>query len=186
MSSFVYYLNRLYFSLYAILLFFTHLLDAFLELALYRPLYSFPFIRRRLAKFGLTYDTWIKSSNEFFVNPRQGILMFFTNTLVTYVILGMILLFTNIIYIIYGTSVRFFLFNYLELFLTSTLLFSLSLCHIFIWRNDRYIQYFSVFETESRKKRVTWGVGVFLFCVILTVTIIGTFRYAEIKYEYWK
>lgn len=187
MKAFVSFWNRVYFSLYCILYFFTHyFLGMILKYLFYRPMSTLPIFKRRLTKHRLTTQTWIEQVDYFYENPRSGFLMFFTNAAITYVIYLLFFLFINIIYVVYGTSIRVLIFEHLELFVSIILGFSVSFCHIVIWKNNRYLSFFSFYKKESRIKRVIWSIGTFLFLIILTTIVFLTFRYAEIRNGFWE
>lgn len=183
MLPFLEFWNRIYFSLYSILLYISHyVLGSVLEYLFIRPLYSFPIIRRRLKKNGLTsYKTWIKTADSYYENPRTGQLMYFTNGAITYVLLGLWLLCFNIFYIVFGVSVRTFMFTHLKFIIILITGLSILFCQIVIWHKERYIKYFDQFNKEGLNKRIVWCIGTLAFCIILTVAIYFTFMYAEMK-----
>lgn len=185
MSTFSYFWNRIYYSLYCILCFISHSWGNVLKMILCRPLYSIPFVRRRLAMYGFTYETWIEYVLNFWENPKSGMQMFFLNGAITYIVLLLILLFINILYCIFGIEIRILLFDNLELCFIILGVLSISFCQNIIWKKDSYLNYFSHFEKESRKKKTVWCIGTILLTVLLTIITFLTFWYAEVKNGLW-
>ena len=187
MEGFMYFWNRLYFSLYNILYFLTHhLLGGILRLCFYRPLYCIPFVKRRIDNLYSDYNTWIKSVNDIYENPQSGMLMFFTNAAMSYVILLLFLLSANVLYLVYGVGIRMFFFEHLKILMVFIIGLVLLFCKIVIWRNDTYLRYFSIFEKEGLKNKIVWCFVTLFFVAMLTLFTILTFRYAEIQNGFWQ
>lgn len=186
MDSFILFWNRLYFSQYNILYFFTHYILGFLLRAcFYRPLYSIPLVKRRIDKLYSNYDTWIKSVNDIYENPKSGQLMFFVNAAITYVILLLFLLFFSVLYSLYGIGVRMFFFEHLKPLFVFFIAFAIIFCKIIIWKNDSYLRYFSIFEKEPLMNKIVWCIGTVFFTAILTILTIFIFRAAETENGFW-
>lgn len=186
MDGFILFWNRLYYSQYKIFYCLTHnLLGFLLKYCFFRPLYSIPVVKRRIDSLYSDYNTWIKSVNNIYENPQSGMLMFFTNAAITYVIILLFLLTANILYIIYGVGVRFFLFEHLKLFFVFIIGLAILFCQIVIWKKDSYLRYFAIFEKEGLKKKVLWCVGTVLLTVFLTIITALTFWHAEVKNGLW-
>lgn len=186
MDSLILFGNRLYFSLYNILYFFTHyILGSLLRVCFYRPLYSIPLVKRRIDKLYSNYDMWIKSVNDIYENPKSGQLMFFVNAAITYVILLLFLLFFSVLYSLYGIGVRMFFFEHLKPLFVFFIAFAIIFCKIVIWRNNSYLRYFSIFEKEPLMNKIVWCIGTVFFTAVLTILTIFIFKAAEIENGFW-
>lgn len=186
MDKFMLFWNRLYFSLYEILYFIHYLLGCIIRFFFCRPLYSIPIVKRRIDSLYSNYNTWIKSVSGIYENPQSGILMYYTNAAITYVIILIFLLLANVLYVIYGIGVRMFFFEHLKLIFVFIIVFAILFCEIIIWRNDYYLRCFSIFEKESLRKKIIWCIATVFITGVLTVLEFLIFRYAEIKNGFWR
>lgn len=175
------FLNRIYYSLYNINFFIGHYVFGKPIILLFAwPLYCIPFVRKRLAKFGLTFESWTKISED----TSDRIMSYkYTRRFMAFVLFSPFLLLAEILMILIGNSFRTLLFENLLLFLIIVTVVTYLINDRFVWKNDRYfIKYLPVFEKETMKKKVLWGVGTFLYCISSLVLMFLLLYYAEIKF----
>lgn len=90
------------------------------------------------------------------------------------VVISPILICAHILAIVYGAGAKALLFNHYGLILIILFLLCLLFEYIVLWKDSRYLKYFSKFEKESRKKKITWCIGVAIYCIILLVAWLWT------------
>lgn len=177
-------MNRLYYSLYSIVYFVNHyLLGKTIEVFLCRPLYYIPFIKKHLDKNGLTYEEWVKNSDSV---VDQSMSYYFIYFFMAYIVTSPLFLIIVFLQILLGDSVRKLWGENLLLFIIIIIGLSYSFCHYFVWRGNRYLKYFSMFNQEGVKKRVVWSLFTILYSILYAVIFLYLFKYAEMRLGYWR
>ena len=158
-----------------------YVLNPILIYTVCRPLYSIPCIRRRLKRHGLTFNGWIEHCDALFEDPEDGFFMRSVNGGMTFILMSFILIGINVAQIVFGTGVRDFWWDNLELNFLLILIFCLAFCHVVFDKKDRYLKYFSKFEKEGTKKTTIWCIGTLIFLIVQTTLIFITYVCAEKK-----
>lgn len=166
-------LNRIYYSLHNINFFISHYVFGKPIVALFAwPLYCIPFARKHLKKKGMTFESWMKISNDTadYISGSYNIHFF-----MSHVLYSPFLFTAAILQILIGESFHALFFNNLLLFLIIISTVNYLICHRFVWKNDRYKKFFRDFKKEGVKKKVIWGLGTFLYCILYPVLLIFLF-----------
>lgn len=167
------FLNWLLFSLYNVLYFFELLISEIVDLLLMRPLYSLPCVRKRLKKKGFdSFKDWKRCLNS----SIKGRL---TSGYTPYDFYGIaLLLFALPIYLLLSLYILAFGWSSFSRFLIHPIVATALgiapawiLSDIVFWKKYRYLGYFSIFEKESRKKKIVWAIGVFFGLLLLIAAI---------------
>ena len=174
------FLNRIYYSLYNINFFIGHYVIGKPIIFLFaRPLYCIPFVRKRLAKFGLTFESWTKISED---TSDRILSDKYTIRFMAFVLFSPFLLLAETLMILIGNSFRTLLFENFLLFLIIVVVVTYLINYRFVWKNNRYfIKYLPILEKETMKKKVLWGVGTFLYCISALVLMFLLLYYADIN-----
>lgn len=152
-----------------------HVLDKLLGMMFQKPLYRLPFVKRLLQKQNMnTYDDWIKKTNKPFEDPEYGVYMFVVNKIIAFIIIGPILLLTNIMLILTDTALRPLFDKYAIPYFIILLLFSWAVSYMFLWKDSVYLKFFERFEKESSVKKVVWGIGITLYVIALSALCFWT------------
>lgn len=178
--------NRIYFSIYS-LLYFTNriMIGKVIETVIVRPLYSIPWIRRRLDKNGMDFETWINVSDSQLDNPRYGLLNWLVGFIFAYIVTSPFLLFIVILQILIGHSFRDFVAQNLGIIAFVVIASTFFLSNQFVWKDDRYLQYYKIFEKEGKKSVIAWSLSVLVYGCVFAIVFFYLFRYAEMKLGYW-
>ena len=167
------FLNWLLFSLYNVLYFFELLISEIVDLLFTRPLYSLPCVRKRLKKKGFdSFKDWKRCLNS----SIKGRL---TSGYTPYDFYGIaLLLFALPIYLLLSLYILAFGWSSFSRFLIHPIVATALgivpawiLGDVVFWKKDRYLGYFSIFEKESRKKKIVWAIGVFFGLLLLIAAI---------------
>ena len=157
-SKFVYFCNRVYFSVYYLVTTFNKCLTFWVP-------------KRKKYK-GEDMDV-------FFNNPDYGFFMYYVNYAMCGILLGIMLLSIPILQIILGIKFRdIWMKNMVFVFIAFggiSMLFS----HIVLWRKNLYLKYFRLFEKETRRSKVKWNVLTFISYVALYVLLFLLYVLAE-------
>ena len=172
------FLNKVYYSLYNINFFIGHYVFGKPIVALFaRPLYCIPFVRKHLEKKGLTFDSWTKISQD---TSDRILSDKYTIRFMSFVLLSPFLLLAETLMILIGNSFRTLLFENLLLFLIILVVVTYLINYRFVWKNDLYFtKYLPILEKEPMKKKVLWGIGTFLYCILSLVLMFLLLYYAE-------
>ena len=177
--------NRIYFSIYS-LLYFTNrfVIGKIIEILISRPLYSIPWVRQRLEKNGMDYNAWTNESHSQLDNPRYGLLNWLSGFLLAYIITSPSFIFIIILQILIGQNFRDFVSQNLGIIVIIVMAFFFYLSYRFVWKSDRFLDYYKIFEKEGRKSVVIWSLSVLLYGIVYAIVFLYLYRYAEMKLGY--
>ena len=170
------FLNRLLYSLYNLMYFSGLPIYATLELLVQRPLYCLPFWKRHLKK-----QYGINSFKEYKDRTRSGLYKIVdspTSGFIRFSLTGLALLLfalpfylvINIWMICYGPQAYDIVGRHLLLVVGLGIVPSWIIGELVYWKKDRYLNYFAVFEKESKKTKIVWTIGTTLALCLLIVT----------------
>lgn len=169
-------MNLLLYSLYKMLYYFTYLIHEILALLYSRPLYSLPCMRRRLKKKGFnSFDEWKRNTDAvaygIMGSPTAVFTVYFLNYLSLALLSLPIYLLLSLYILVFGWSTfsRFLIHPIVATALGVAPAWILS--DFFFWKKDRYLDFFAIFEKESRKKKITWAIGVTLGLLLLLAAV---------------
>lgn len=156
--------NRVLYAIYEVWVLLTRLLAWLFDWTFGRPMYSIPFVRKRINKVnGVKEYESFKKGLEI---PKTA---FLPNKLVFFVFFLPISLLFNIVTIVVGSplTLLYCTFPYPFIMITIIMALSILLCHYFYERDNRYIVFFNRFEKDSLLKRVVWVIGTFFAFILL-------------------
>ena len=170
------FLNRLLYSLYNLMYFSGLPIYAAVELLVQRPLYCLPFWKRHLKK-----QYGINSFEEYKDRTRSGLYKTLDHPasgFTLYCLTGLALLLfalpfylvINIWMICYGPQAFDVVGRHLVLVVGLGIVPSWIIGHLVYWKKDRYLNYFAVFEKESKKTKIVWTIGTTLALCLLIIT----------------
>lgn len=168
------FLNRILYAIYEVWIFSNQFVYWFVSWTFGRPLYSIPFIRKRINEREGVTD--YKSLSNNLKIPESA---FLYNKLSIFIFALPIFAVLNGVTIIIGTPLKW-LYTKSPIFIVlfiSVFLISFFLNNYFFWNEDRYLTFFPSFKKEHIIKRLAWIVGTFAALVLLTVLNIRTFCY---------
>ena len=177
--------NRIYFSIYS-LLYFTNrfVIGKIIKILISRPLYSIPWVRQRLEKNGMDYNAWTNESHSQLDNPRYGLLNWLLGFLLAYIVTSPVFIFIIILQILIGQSFRDFVLQNLRIIVIVVMAFFFLLSYRFVWKNDRFLEYYKKFEKKGRKSVIIWSLSVLLYGIVYAILFLYLYRYAEMKLGY--
>lgn len=166
------FLNWLLYSLYNMLYYSGLLINEIIDLLFARPLYSIPYMRRRLKKNGFnTFNEWKRSTNAISYgimgSPTSGFTLYYLSYLSLALLSLPIFLFINLLILVFGWAVYDTLTIHPIVITALGIVPAWILSDIVFWKKDRYLGYFAIFEKESRKKKIAWAIGVFFGLLLL-------------------
>ena len=175
------FLNRLLYSLYNLMYFSGLPIYATLELLVQRPLYCLPFWKRHLKKqYGINtfkeYKDWTRSGlYKTLDHPASGFTLYYLTGLALLLFALPIYLVINVWLICYGPIVG----RHLLLVVGLGIVPSWIIGHLVYWKKDRYLNYFAVFEKESKKTKIVWTIGTALaLCLLIVANFMLMWYYA--------
>ena len=62
--------------------------------------------------------------------------------------------------------------------------FFFFLSYRFVWKNDRFLEYYKKFEKKGRKSVIIWSLSVLLYGIVYAILFLYLYRYAEMKLGY--
>ena len=158
--------NRVLYAIYEVWILLNRLLSWLFDWTFGRPLYSIPFVRKRINKVNdvKEYESFKKGLEI----PNTA---FMPNKLAYFIFFLPILLLFNIITIVVGSPLTLLYCTFPFPFIMIAIIMALSilLCHYFYERDNRYIVFFNRFEKDSMLKRVIWVIGTFFAFILLLV-----------------
>lgn len=178
------FLNRLLYSFYNLMYFSSLPIYAAVELLVQRPLYCLPFWKRRLKeKYGIStfkeYKDRTRSMYKTSNNPTQGFTLYFLAGFALLLFALPIYLVFNILMLLYGAQASDIPGRHLILVVALGIVPSWIIGELVYWKEDRYLNYFAIFEKEDRKKKIAWTVGTTLaLCLLIVANFMLMWLYA--------
>ncbi len=158
--------NRVLYAIYEVWILLNRLLSWLFDWTFGRPLYSIPFVRKRINKVNdvKEYESFKKGLEI----PNTA---FMPNKLAYFIFFLPISLLFNIITIVVGSPLTLLYCTFPFPFIMIAIIMALSilLCHYFYERDNRYLVFFNRFEKDSMLKRVIWVIGTFFAFILLLV-----------------
>lgn len=168
--------NRFLYAIYDVWTFFLWVIDWLVDWSFGRPLYSIPFIRKKInEREGV--DNYISLRRKWKI-PKSA---FCYNKLSIFIFILPLFLFLNVATIIIGNPLKLLYTKNVVwcvvLLISIIMLPSFILDEYFFWRKDRYLTFFSIFKKEHLIKRIAWVVGTFAMLILLLVVNVKLFCY---------
>ena len=169
------FLNRLLYSLYNLMHFAGLPIHTAVELLVQRPLYCLPFWKRHLKKqYGIcTFKEYKDRSRSMLYknvdSPASGFTLYFLTGLALLLLALPIYLVFNILMILYGPQAFDIPGRHLILVVASGIVPSWIIGELVYWKEDRYLNYFAIFEKESKRTKIAWTIGTTLALCLLIV-----------------
>ena len=179
------FLNRLLYSLYNLMYFSGLPIYAAVELLVQRPLYCLPFWKRRLKeKYGINTFKEYKDRTRSGLyktldHPASGFTLYCLTGLALLLFALPFYLVINIWMICYGPQAYDIVGRHLLLVVGLGIVPSWIIVHLVYWKKDRYLNYFAVFEKESKKTKIVWTIGTALaLCLLIVANFMLMWYYA--------
>ena len=179
------FLNRLLYSLYNLMYFSGLPIYAAVELLVQRPLYCLPFWKRRLKeKYGINTFKEYKDRTRSGLyktldHPASGFTLYCLTGLALLLFALPFYLVINIWMICYGPQASDIVGRHLLLVVGLGIVPSWIIGHLVYWKKDRYLNYFAVFEKESKKTKIVWTIGTALaLCLLIVANFMLMWYYA--------
>jgi len=191
--------NRMLYSLCYIESYFAKLIGSiinktlgpFLQVALISFFYLIPILRKRINKAlgAETYESCQENAHKLLVSRSRQIK---PSQLSPYRIYPLSVMFFCLpvyffisICTLCGKHIWLFVNHYGIIFMMVPCLFSMYLAHMFFWRKDRYLKYFTAFEKENSSPIIIWatGIGTLMLIVLLVIVDFAIMGYAERLYD---
>ena len=179
------FLNRLLYSLYNLMYFSGLPIYAAVELLVQRPLYCLPFWKRHLKKqYGINSFEEYKDRTRSGLyktldHPASGFTLYYLTGLALLLFALPFYLVINIWMICYGPQAFDVVGRHLVLVVGLGIVPSWIIGHLVYWKKDRYLNYFAVFEKESKKTKIVWTIGTALaLCLLIVANFMLMWYYA--------
>lgn len=171
MQSLIEFWNRVYYSIYCI---YIYIIRAFAKKPidwLFRLLCVLPAIKRKTktSEYCSTYKKNIEMSNALLENPSSPFCLYFCSSAMALVLIGPILICAHVLMTMNGTGLRNLVFNHYGMIFITLFILELLFAQFVLWKDERYLKYFTKFKKERRKKRIVWCIGVFLYCIFILI-----------------
>lgn len=182
------FLNRLLYSLYNLMYFSGLPIYAAVELLVQRPLYCLPFWKRHLKKqYGINsfkeYKDLARSGlYKTIDHPASGFTLHYLTGIALLLLALPIYLVINILMICYGPQAYDIVGRHLALVVALGIVPSGIIGYPVYWKKDRYLNYFAVFEKESKKTKIAWTIGTAIALCLLIVANFMLMRYYVFLY----
>lgn len=169
------FLNRVLYSLYNLIYYSGLPIYAAVELLVQRPLYCLPFWKRHLKKqYGINsfkeYKDWARSGlYKTIDHPASGFTLHYLTVFALLLFALPIYLVINIWMICYGPQAYDIVGRHLALVVGLGIVPSGIIGYLVYLKKDRYLNYFAVFEKESRKTKIVWTIGTTIALCLLIV-----------------
>lgn len=158
--------NRVYYSIYCIFIFIDrNVFVKILECLLGRSLYSQVFAKGKKKSIWESYE----KSSFFYTRYTSGTMAI--------VVIFPILICAHILAIVYGADMKAMVSDHYGKILIILCVLCYLLDYFVLWRHNRYLKYFAIFEKESRKKKIAWCIGVAIYCITVLVAWFWTLTY---------
>jgi len=163
-------LNRIYFSIYS-LLYFTNrfVIGKVIDILIARPLYSIPWVRQRLGKNRMDYNAWTNESHSQLDNPRYGLLNWLLGFLFAYIVTSPLIIFIVVLQILIGQNFRNFVSQNLGIIVIVVMAFPFYFSYRFVWKSDRFLEYYKIFERKGRKSVILWSLSVLIYGIVYAI-----------------
>lgn len=179
------FLNRLLYSLYNLIYYSGLLIYAAVELLVQRPLYCLPFWKRRLKeKYGINTFKEYKDSARCILyksidHHTSGFTLYYLAGLALLLFALPIYLMINIWMICYGPHAFDIVGRHLIFVVGLGIIPSWIIGELVYWKEDRYLNYFAIFEKESKKTKIAWTIGTTLaLCLLIVANLLLMWCYA--------
>ena len=98
----------------------------------------------------MDYNAWTNESHSQLDNPRYGLLNWLLGFLLAYIVTSPVFIFIIILQILIGQSFRDFVLQNLGIIVIVVMAFFFVLSYRFVWKNDRFLDYYKKFEKKGR------------------------------------
>lgn len=165
--------NRIYYSIYSLLFFINRVvLGKVFEIAICRPLYSIPCVRRRLEKNGLDYNSWIDASDSALDDPQFGLLNWVQGFLFAYILTSPFFLAIVILVKFFGLDFHNFGAQNFGMAVFVIIASTFYLYNRFVLKDSRYLEYYKKFEKEGKQSVIIWSISVLIYGIASAIALI--------------
>ncbi|MBP3228585.1 MAG: hypothetical protein J6M53_07400 [Bacteroidaceae bacterium] len=172
------FLNRLLYAYMEPMTYMVLLVAMIVAALLMLPLYCLPFWRDLLKKKGVnSYRDWIRITLDSFKrmnNPGDPFLIYRFSIILFYLPINLLV---NIWALAAGRAACYLIVKNLPFYVVLVAILSCVLDEFVFYRKKRYLNYFAIFEKESRSKKTIWSVGAYLVLCILIAANFFSFSY---------